>query len=802
MLLYLAACFLEAHTVQVSRPFHELGWRRETTAPDGATSVSFTLSLKQQQLDVLKRQALLVSTPGAASYGKFYSMEEIDALTAPPPTAYTAVKAWLDAEAAHFSVLHECIRVTTSVATAERLLSTRFSYYQKEQRRLLRAGAYTLPPAVASVTGTIFGLHGLPAPRAPPLLHAGASKPANVTPTVIYATYSIGNYSVNKTNGNLQAVAEFQDQYMNQSDLRAFFRAEVYGYGKGDDEVSKYVGAPNAPSRGVGLEAMLDIEYLMGVATGVRTQFWEWPAQDFCGDLHNYTAALLRHARPPRVNSISYGWQGNLSDIHCEPADVRAVELNLLKLAARGISLIVSSGDSGSGYAKAACSEASGTAGLEVTSGLNFTLSGPLGFCCEQATYHSAQAWTWYPTKDPSAQAANASQQSAPPFQHPPPPTPPPTPPPAPPPAPAKYTFKDAEFHVEPGSEGGSAFPVRDVHILNGQLDREGGQVQLHVVNGTFADTAVAFSPPYYRKEYPPSLYFFRNMTMQAGGATFRGVALFDNVVPPFFAYRLSWYPPLKPGSHLAGATLLRGPNPAGPPPPPAGRCHVYSSASKWGPSSRPGVVSGGPAIDPASSIALYPSWPASSPWVTAVGATTFVNGRPYEEEMVVDRFGSGGGFSHRFHQSDAPWQVDAVAKYVAQGARLPKFPPRGAFPPLGRATPDVAALGEGFQVVYGGKLTSVGGTSAAAPTVAAMVTLLNEARLQAGKPPMGFLNPFLYANPDAFFDVVKGTNAYGRGPYPVPFGFAAAPGWDAASGLGTPHYDKLLAAAMKAAPV
>jgi len=76
---------------------------------------------------------------------------------------------------------------------------------------------------------------------------------------------------------------------------------------------------------------------------------------------------------------------------------------------------------------------------------------------------------------------------------------------------------------------------------------------------------------------------------------------------------------------------------------------------------------------------------------------------------------------------------------------------------------------------------------------------LINEARIKAGKPQMGFLNPFLYANPDAFFDVVKGTNAIGRGTGNLSYGYAAAKGWDAATGLGTPHFDKLLAAAMKA---
>ena len=103
-------------------------------------------------------------------------------------------------------------------------------------------------------------------------------------------------------------------------------------------------------------------------------------------------------------------------------------------------------------------------------------------------------------------------------------------------------------------------------------------------------------------------------------------------------------------------------------------------------------------------------------------------------------------------------------------------------------------------QVYSGGHVSSVGGTSASSPAFAGMVSLINEARLKAGKPQMGFLNPFLYANPAAFFDVVKGTNAIGRGTGNLTYGFACAKGWDPATGLGTPHFDKLLAAALAAA--
>lgn len=63
------------------------------------------------------------------------------------------------------------------------------------------------------------------------------------------------------------------------------------------------------------------------------------------------------------------------------------------------------------------------------------------------------------------------------------------------------------------------------------------------------------------------------------------------------------------------------------------------------------------------------------------------------------------------------------------------------------------------------------------------MVSLLNEARLGAGMPSMGLLNPFLYANPDALTDITVGTNALGKGTGPTDFGYSCAPGWDPVTG-------------------
>ena len=66
---------------------------------------------------------------------------------------------------------------------------------------------------------------------------------------------------------------------------------------------------------------------MMGVAPGVKTEFWEWPEKDFCADLHNYTHTLLKPGGP-LVNSISYGWQGDLARIGCTDALVGLVDVN------------------------------------------------------------------------------------------------------------------------------------------------------------------------------------------------------------------------------------------------------------------------------------------------------------------------------------------------------------------------------------------------------------------------------------------------------------------------------------------
>lgn len=190
----------------------------------------------------------------------------------------------------------------------------------------------------------------------------------------------------------------------------------------------------------------------------------------------------------------------------------------------------------------------------------------------------------------------------------------------------------------------------------------------------------------------------------------------------------------------------------------------------------------------------FQPQYPASCPWVTSVGSTRYLN--------ETATFFSSGGFSNYWKRPS--WQDDAIKAYFHKiGEKNKPY-----FNRHGRGFPDVSAQGFGFKVYDKGVLKGYQGTSASAPAFAGIVALLNDARLRANKPALGFLNPLLYSNADALNDIVLGGSTgcdgharfHGKpnGSPVIPYAsWNATEGWDAVSGLGTPNFPKLLKAAL-----
>ncbi|EJD51478.1 subtilisin-like protein [Auricularia subglabra TFB-10046 SS5] len=175
----------------------------------------------------------------------------------------------------------------------------------------------------------------------------------------------------------------------------------------------------------------------------------------------------------------------------------------------------------------------------------------------------------------------------------------------------------------------------------------------------------------------------------------------------------------------------------------------------------------------------FQPTFPSGCPFLTSVGST---DGIAPERAAAF----SSGGFSELFAQP--AYQRGAVSAYLGQLGNTN----RGRFNAGGRAFPDVSTLGTRFAIISGGKTIGVQGTSASSPVFASMIALLNDERAGRGLPPLGFLNPWLYGPAkDAFIDITEGSN-----PACGSAGFPARSGWDPVTGLGTPSYPALRAAA------
>ncbi len=177
--------------------------------------------------------------------------------------------------------------------------------------------------------------------------------------------------------------------------------------------------------------------------------------------------------------------------------------------------------------------------------------------------------------------------------------------------------------------------------------------------------------------------------------------------------------------------------------------------------------------------------FPASSPHALACGGTSLlgnaVTGVISSETVWNDGASggaTGGGVSDAFGLPS--WQAAAGVPAPAGAA---------AGTEAGRGVPDVAGCADpatGYQVRVDGQSMVIGGTSAVAPLWAALISRL----AQSNGKPFGLIQPQLYAGvtegagAPGFRDITSGSNG----------AYAAGPGWDACTGLGSPEGSTLLA--------
>ncbi|KAH8986031.1 subtilisin-like protein [Lactarius hatsudake] len=194
--------------------------------------------------------------------------------------------------------------------------------------------------------------------------------------------------------------------------------------------------------------------------------------------------------------------------------------------------------------------------------------------------------------------------------------------------------------------------------------------------------------------------------------------------------------------------------------------CDLYAQLGARGASvifssGNDGVGKGDCLVQGGSGVHFIPGFPASCPFVTSVGGTMDIpeSAAPF----------SGGGFSNYFSQP--PYQSVAVPAFLRQlGDKY-----HGFYNAEGRGFPDISAQAVNFFTIDDNEPYLVEGTSCSAPTVAGIISLLNDYRLANNRRPLGFLNPWLYGiGIDGLNDITSGSN-----PGCGTDGFSAIVGWD-----------------------
>jgi kumamolisin len=191
---------------------------------------------------------------------------------------------------------------------------------------------------------------------------------------------------------------------------------------------------------------------------------------------------------------------------------------------------------------------------------------------------------------------------------------------------------------------------------------------------------------------------------------------------------------------------------------------------------------------DAVSDGQAHVDFPSSSPFALAVGGTTIPSQSSQQPDIVwfegdglrADNGGStGGGVSAVFPRPT--WQGGVTIQSVNPGAID------------GRCVPDLAANADWnaspYLLVVDGQSQPNGGTSAASPLVASLLTLINAGNASGKR--VGYITPLLYqsstggagAGAAGCIDVQSGNNDTATAG-----GYSAGPGYDAASGWGTPN--------------
>jgi tripeptidyl-peptidase-1 len=325
-------------------------------AADSSHSHDIIFALKHDagKLRDLEHLFWNVSDPRNPNYGKYLTFEELGRLMSAPKEHIDIVTAYLDGFGVTYTINpnQDMITAQVPVGTTEKMLKTKLGLFERKRdhQRLVRAlQPYYLPAEVAAAVDLVGNLLDFPRWFQPKKVEApgatgnwpdycGASCHGQIVPQVMAQKYGINQTTPNAKNS--MAVAEFQGQHYDSSDLNTFTTACGLPQVTVVDKLS-----PNSPTdcsipEGC-IESLLDIEYIHSLGPN------SFPVNDYwlnTYSLLDWINAVLADPAASLVHSVSYG---NDEAQQTSTAYMNSCNTQFHAAGVKGLSILFAAGDQG-----------------------------------------------------------------------------------------------------------------------------------------------------------------------------------------------------------------------------------------------------------------------------------------------------------------------------------------------------------------------------------------------------------------------------------------------------------------------
>jgi tripeptidyl-peptidase-1 len=328
-------------------------------------------ALNQDNVPQLQSQVRDMSSPSSPKYGQWMSRQAVLGLIAPSASAQTAVVQWIQSFGATTNNQQDSIYFTaTPEATVQMFGSAVCNMLvqppspstacqgagsngkrtkNKKRPQTLGTSLDGIPPNIAQYIA-IWELLQIPAASQPNAYstcggqagYGGCSNSPVATPPFYSQLYNMVNMSVTNPLTNLSTQLYVGSTSYASQDMQTF--ANLYNVQLGTVTSQPYY----IPTGDV--EASLDMETSTAVANGVQTVWW-WAPGSWVYTMAN---TIFNTPNAPLVHSWSFGWEEDLQCVGLSPACnfssaiyIARTEIELMKLAAIGMTVIVASGDQG-----------------------------------------------------------------------------------------------------------------------------------------------------------------------------------------------------------------------------------------------------------------------------------------------------------------------------------------------------------------------------------------------------------------------------------------------------------------------